>query len=138
MQTPQQSVALVVDRQFGSRMLALGTHMRVVALDSPANRDVVDRINQKPRPPEMQGGVTLVEADPGATRAEACLEMLYGLESEQGTYAANPPYAQIEVIGVDGDDADVVRGELRRLGFATFQPTSAGFRAQRRIRLARG
>ena len=135
MQIHPHSVALVVDGEFGSRMLSLGTRIRVWAVDSPANRRVVGRMNAKDRSPEMQGGVTLVEADPDATRAQTCLEMLYGVEAG-GTYAANPPYSEIEVIGVDGDDADAVQGELARMGFEAFEPTSAGFRARRRIRLS--
>jgi len=135
MQIPPRGIALVVDGEFGSRILALGTHMRVWAVDSPANRQVVGRMNAKDRSPEMQGGVTLVETDPRASRAATCLEMLYGVEADHGTYAANPPFAEIEVIGVEGDDAESVRTELARMGFDGFQPTSAGFRARRSIRV---
>jgi hypothetical protein len=128
-----QSVAIVVDREFGGRILALATRTRVWAVDSPTNRRVAERLRDKPRSPEDRGGVTLVEADPAAGRAATCLELLYGVESEHGTHVHNPPYEQVEVIGVEGDDADPVRAELARLGFVDFTTTQDGFRAHRRV-----
>jgi hypothetical protein len=132
MHTRPQRVALVLDREFGGRILALAARTRVWAVDSPANRRVADRLREKDRSPEDRGGITLVEADPAATQSAACLEMLYAVESVHGPFVHNPPYGEIEVIGMEGGEADPVRAELARLGFIDFVTTQDGFRAHRR------
>lgn len=132
MQISTRSIAIVVDEEFGSRLLSLATRTRVWAVDSVPNRRFADRLSEKARALGEATGVTLVRAAEGADGVQTCLDMLYRVEAKHGVYTSNPPYGEIELIGVSEHDAGSVRQELERLGFSVFEPTSNGLRAFRR------
>lgn len=134
MQLAVRSITLVLDEDFGSRLLSLASRTRVWAVDSPLNRRFAHRVTEKLRGTGAMPLVSLFDCAAGTSRLEQCVNMLYLVEERHGAHRSHPAYGELEVIGLDAGAVEGVRQELARFGFSAFEPTSSGLRAYRLAR----
>jgi hypothetical protein len=128
--TTPYTVGLVFDPQFGEDLEALASRMHVWVIDSPANREVAERIWATGARGSIERGVTTFgEGAPGADREAQCLGMLESVDLHHGEYSHDPPYSVLEVIGVKA--SPVLRKGLGEFGFQEFTDTPEGFRASK-------
>ncbi len=124
-------VFVVVDREYGERLVELAQTGPVWIVDTPGNRNVAQQIWASNPNRSHLDGVTTFKFGEGSSSEDILANQLDTIDLHHGTYSANPPYTVIEVIGT-GISARLM-AELSPFGFDEFQETSQGFRAVRPI-----
>jgi len=120
------SVAIVVDPNFGERLVSLVTQMPIWIVDTPANRAWAEYVwshagsNQK--------AVTTFRVNDG-DGAEWCRSILPQIELHHGQFSESTPYNSIEVFGA-GLTVDL-RDALSSYGFTISSQRADGFCAVR-------
>lgn len=128
MSTPYR-VFIVVDRDYGQRLVELAQAGPAWIVDTPANRTVAQQIwAGEPNRGHLEGVTTFKFRD-GSSSEDIVVNELDTINLHHGTYSANPPYTIIEVIGTEL--CDKIKGGLTEIGFDQFEPTPRGFRAIR-------
>jgi hypothetical protein len=122
-------VFVVLDRDYGQRLVDLVQTGPVWIVDTPSNRTVAQRIWAGDPNRSYLEGVTTFKFTEGSSSEDILINELATIDDHHGTYSANPPYTVIEVIGTG--ISDKVKDEMARFGFNQFEPTSGGFRAIR-------
>jgi hypothetical protein len=116
------TVALVLDREFGTRLRALSGDVWVVR--SPSNSPVVDQLREANRAAPL----TAFD-DYGDPESEAFDEIVRTIELHHGRLSQDPPYNQLEVFGIAYDED--VAASLRSIGFELETKSSSSFTARR-------
>ncbi len=128
MNTKPERVAIVLDPEFGDRLTDLAKNVHVWAIDSVKNKlaaeHYMDEIKIKCISNEEQK-LTLTICH----RSKLDSDFLDTLEDHHGEYAQNPPWSEIEVIGLALDNQALKLLEGR--GFHKFERTSEGFIARK-------
>jgi HEAT repeat protein len=115
----QQTVALIVDPEFGDRLVPLASRMPVWVVETPANRDAVLRLrSQKHDMDPAKPVITTFKVPAGISVEEACLGVLADIELHHGEYSQKPPYFVLEVFGVEATQR--IQAALRDLAFFRF------------------
>lgn len=124
-------LALVVDYQFGERLLPLARSMPVYVVTSPQNSAAVDAAWNELSSREgflTAFGATGFQANQ-ADLDEVIAEQLEFIESVHGYEGGERPYTRLHIYGVRGSDAlDAVLAEY---GFLHLEPTDYGLFAER-------
>jgi hypothetical protein len=120
-------VFVVLDREYGIKLFELAPRGPVWIVDTPANRDAVKTVWATNPAENHLTGVTIFKSD--AIGEDVLIEQLNTIDLHHGHYSANPPYTQIEVMGVRFSER--LRAELSDFGFDDFAETADGFRASR-------
>lgn len=102
-------VGLVLDREFGNKVLALSDRMHVWMIDSPTNRaaaEVVWAGNREgdPRNP-LEHGVTLFKSTTGRTPEEIVVEIMDTISDHHSEWEHDPPMSELEIHGASDTDA---------------------------------
>jgi hypothetical protein len=120
------TVAIVVDPNFGDRLLALAKRMPVWIADTPANHAQVESLWAADTSHETN--VTSFRVTGGGA-SDWCRMILPQVELHHGKYSQSPPYRALEIFGA------AVTPDLRRLfgkyGFTIGGERDDGFRALR-------
>jgi hypothetical protein len=123
-------VRIVVDREFGERLLALPRGEPVWIVDSPANEPVVQQLwNDSPDESHLTG-ITAFKDMEASSPEQMLIAELGAIELHHGPDSANPPFTLIEVLGTPLTDN--TKNALIQYGFDNFQENSIGFIATRR------
>lgn len=120
-------VILVVDKNYGQRLLDLVGTAAIWIIDTETNRMAVQenwRLNPKP---ERELSVTTFKYSDEATATETCLSILNDIDLHHGEYSGG--YSVFEVIGTKLNKR--LQAALTELGFNAFVKTAEGFRANR-------
>jgi hypothetical protein len=120
-------VAIVVDRDYGSKLEALASSCHVWAVRSPQNEAATEVIWASEPEYSPDSGVSLFNA--GADEEADLLSIIDVVEEHHGAYSQDPPVGTIEVIGTPPTPA--AREVLADLGFRQLEATAAGFLAHR-------
>jgi hypothetical protein len=123
-------VYVVVDPNFGERLLTLMEGTPIWIVDTPRNSPVVHRL-WKDRPHNHLAGITTFQADSSSSPEAILLSELDTIDLHHGPFSADPPYTQLEVYGTGLSDE--IRTELSRYGFNKFEATLEGFRCSRSV-----
>ena len=120
-------VTLVVDKNYGQRLLDLVGTTAIWVIDTETNRMVAEEYwRQNPNPkPELT--LTTFKYSDEATASETCLSMLNVIDLHHGEDSGG--YSVFEVIGTELNKR--LRAALTELGFNAFVKTAEGFRATR-------
>jgi hypothetical protein len=111
------SVALVVDRQFGERLVALSERLHVWVINSPANRSVAERIwRDLGGAHSLERGVTTFDASAQACPSEVAADQLSSIDLHHGEYSHSPPWSLLEVYGTE--PTPTLTAALRDFGLA--------------------
>ena len=132
-----QKVYLVVDREFGERLVTLAQTGHVWAIASPANSPVIhtfwERSSGAPDDDPMGPGITsYLELEPGEAADRLCNRLVDEIDIHHGgTGAGQLTWSEIEVFGAPLTDA--LRSALEDIGGQTFVPTREGFVCRRTV-----
>jgi len=118
-------VGVVVDPDFGDRLLNLAPRMPIWVAATPPNRAAAERVWAT-----LPGsGVTTFTVDPAGTPETCCIAELETIDLHHGEYSQNPPYSVLEIFGTE-----VTPGlwrELDALGFGDIAQVSNRIHARR-------
>lgn len=121
------TVGLVLDPQFGEKLVSLNSQIHVWIVDTPANQNIIQQIWAKHSTPSIERGITTFKVLPESSAEERCLGILSSIDLHHGEYSHNPPYSILEVIGLHFKDE--LKSRFIELGFDRFELTNEGFRA---------
>ena len=123
-------VYVVVDRNFGERLVELPPSVPVWIVDTPSNKPVAQRL-WKERPNETHlTGITTFNDMESSSPEELLIEELDSIDLHHGAHSADPPYTVLEILGTRLTDR--AKDALAVWGFAEFHEHSTGFTAYRR------
>jgi hypothetical protein len=123
-------VAVVVEPEFGDKLLALGERIHVWVIGTPVNRASAEALWRNHRGgPSLDRGATTFAADPADPRDEVIASMLDTIDLHHGPYSHTPPWSVLEVYGTSPTPSLVAA--LAEFGFTDIAPTTEGFRASR-------
>jgi len=124
-------VFVVLDRDYGERLLELPRSGPVWIVDTPQNRAAAQNLwAVNPNRNHLEG-VTTFKAGQDCSNEETLINELDTIDLHHGSYSADPPYTVLEVIGVRLSDK--LENELSRFGFNQFRATTEGFGAVRPV-----
>jgi hypothetical protein len=133
MSVSRHKVGLVVDREFGDRMVDLARSFHLWVVESPTNSGVVRRIwNAEARSHDddaLGSGVTSFEASESESPEEMSVRISGDLDEHHGEFAHDPPWSEIEVYGATLTES--VKQAFRAIGATVFERTRDGFRCVR-------
>jgi hypothetical protein len=122
---PEPGVALVLDPEFGYRMIPLADLMPVWIVDTPTNREAAERARAS-RPPRA---VTTFLAPSEESRESWFIDILFVLTEHVGAFAEDSHYDSLFVVGLEPSDR--VRAELALFGLDVTELIQNGFLARR-------
>jgi hypothetical protein len=124
-------VSIVLDREYGQRLVELAETGPVWIVDTPENRTVAQEIwASHPNRSHLEG-VTTFKVSDGTSSEDMLIHELDTIDLHHGAYSANPPYTVLDVIGTAITAR--LKAELEEFGFDDFQERPNGFRAVRPI-----
>jgi hypothetical protein len=124
-------VFVVLDRDYGERLLELPRSGPVWIVDTPQNRAAAQNLwAVNPNRNHLEGATTF-KAGQDCSNEETLINELDTIDLHHGSYSADPPYTVLEVIGVRLSDK--LENELSRFGFNQFRATTEGFGAVRPV-----
>jgi hypothetical protein len=121
-------VIVVVDRNFGERLVTLPEGTPVWIVDTPINSPVAHCLWKERKHNDLMG-ITIFQADSFISPEAILIGELDTIDLHHGSFSADPPYVQLEVYGTHL--CNEIRTELFRYGFNEFDSTLEGFRASR-------
>ena len=117
-------VVVVVDRNFGEKLVALPPGVPVWIVDTSTNTSVARRLRkERPASSHLNGITTYNDVD--VSREESLLNQLPDIDLHHGPHSTKRPYTQLEVIGTPLSDK--LKIALADYGFRQFSTTSEGF-----------
>jgi hypothetical protein len=119
-------VFVVLDREYGERLLELAGSGPVWIVDTPRNRAVAQHLWVANPNRDHLDGVTTFKAGDGCSSEEILINELDTIDLHHGSYSADPPYTVLEVIGTPISER--LKAELSHYGFNKFQSPGEGFR----------
>ena len=108
-------VIVVVDRAFGEQLESIARGIPVWIIDSPPNRAFVEKVWREYPEPSHLKGVTIFNSPEDASAERSLLGQLDTIDLHHGAYSADPPYSELEVIGVVLTEA--IQTALEQTGF---------------------
>jgi hypothetical protein len=123
--TPEVCVGVVVDADFGDRLLDLAGRMPVWIAATTANRAVAERV----RATLPDCDVTTFTVDPAGTPDAWCTAELATIELHHGEFSKEPAYTALEIYGTELTPA--LAQELIALGFEDIAEVSNRIHASR-------
>ncbi len=122
-------VALVLEPEYSKKLAPLAAASHVWVVDTPANREAASEYRAQKPNHKAESGITTFKFSEDESRLETFLGILATVDLHHGAYSANPPYSELEVIGVPLTSE--AKSAVRGLGFGRFETTAEGFRATR-------
>lgn len=123
-------VFVVLEKEFGERLVSLAQTGPVWIVDTPANREATQKVWAAHKGQTHLTGVTTFNAA-GCSAEDALINDLDTIDLHHGVYSADPPYTVLEVIGTPITER--LKTELAAFGFNEFESMPAGFRAVRPV-----
>lgn len=126
--TAEYAVAIVVDPEFGNRLLDVADRSPVWVADTEGNRAAA----AIPRPRgsgshTAVGAVTTFTVDPAASLESWCIDVLGDIDLHHGPYSHTPGYSAVEICGVEPSPA--LLAALAEYRLTTISRIAGGFRA---------
>lgn len=118
------SIALVLDRSFGDRLLALAQRMPVWVVSSPVNDRAVHKTRANPS--DLQ--ITTLKVDPKESSENLLMRAIYAIDEHHGEASQSIAYNTLHVYGAVKEIPPELMSELN---FKSFVLTSDGLRVQK-------
>jgi len=124
------TVYVIVDPNFGERLVSLPEGVPVWIVDTPVNSQVAHRLwKERPRA-SQHAGITTYRVPADTSPEENLINELGTIDLHHGPHSAGSPYMQLEVIGTSLSER--IESELAEYRFREFHLTPDGFRSVRR------
>jgi hypothetical protein len=120
-------VIVVVDRAYGEQLESITRGIPVWIIESPTNRAFVEKVWREYPEPSHLKGITIFNSPEDASAERSLLDQLDTIDLHHGAYSSDPPYSELEVIGVVLTEA--IQTALEQTGFKPIHPTKSGLRA---------
>lgn len=120
-------VAIVVDRNFGDKLVSLADQMPVWIVDTPVNRAAAESFWCQTAE-EVRSLVTTFSVD-GNDASAWCCAILPQVDLHHGEYSQSPTYDSVEVFGTSATAE--LRDAFSEYGFTISFERADGFRAVR-------
>jgi hypothetical protein len=95
--------------------------------DSPVNGAAAEKAWEEHPEPSHLRGITIFTCSESIPADRTLLGQLDTIDLHHGVYSADPPYSELQVVGVSLTAA--IRSALEALGFTDFHNIEAGFLA---------
>jgi hypothetical protein len=128
-QMTDYSVGIVVDREFGDRVVPLSRRLHVWVCDSPANRAATMSVREEQPSHSPTSGVTIFDSRHGDSPEEMFLKIVETVDLHHGEWGHEPAWTAMEVYGVGPTAA--IRSALEEYGVTEFIQSPEGFIARR-------
>ena len=125
MEEISQRVTLILDPNFGERIMNVSKSAPVWIVESDCNRQAVELA----RASSGSRGVTVFAAKSGESPKVTCERIVASLDDHFNECSQTPGYDQLEVLGLKLADVDL--RHFQNLGFSGFSTTEAGFVASK-------
>lgn len=122
------SVGLVVDRNFGRRLLNIADRLHVWIVESPENRLAAEEVWSRTVERSLERGATIFSHGSESPDVIAA-GVLSNIELHHGEYGHTPPVSRLEIHGASRTAGLVAA--LQELGFVLFEDFPGGFMASR-------
>ena len=127
--TKPYRVIVVLDRDYGRRLIELAQTGPVWIVDTAANRTAAQQVWAADPNRSHLEGVTTFKFEESSSSEDILINELDTIDLHHGTYSANLPYTVLEVIGTPISPR--LKAALSQFGFDEFQETARGFLAVR-------
>ena len=121
------TIAIVLDPEYGSELLAVAPRHPVWIVDSPANRPMIEAVWAERRAAKVPREVNVFRAIDGLSPAEHVAALMRSVDAAHGPSAQDPAYRTLIVEGVALDDA--LNALLLARGATSTRTTRRGFTA---------
>ena len=130
METKSHRVVLVVDPEFGMKVIALSQRVHVWLIESPTNTTCARQATES-RQGEYSTltGITTFASEPNETGEDAAIRILETIDEHHDEYGSNGPWASIELLGTPLTKR--LRLALEEYGVTDFVEAAEGFVAHR-------
>jgi hypothetical protein len=123
-------VYVVLDEEYGERLLDLAKTGPVWIVDTSRNREAAQRVWAANKSQTHLNGVTTFTTG-DCSAEDALINHLDTIDLHHGVYSADPPYTILEAIGTPITDR--LKTELAPFRFNEFESVAEGFRAVRPV-----
>ena len=117
-----REIALVLDSEYGDKIINLAKTQAVWTISSPTNDAVVLKARET-----HPGRITVLRKRVGEDQAHTFLRAVDNIDEHHGEVSQYPPYKSLAVYGFSIDLAPI--DVIKELGFTAFEKTEFGFRA---------
>jgi hypothetical protein len=121
-------IGIVLDPEFGERLLTVANEMPVWIVDTPINRSWAERVWSSANVAD-RGAVTTFSVNPNQPAEYWCRDILPMIDLHHGKHSQRPAYSAVDVLGTQ------LTPRLRKIfaeyGFKTLTERPDGFRASR-------
>jgi hypothetical protein len=124
-------VFVVLDPNYGEHISALIDLGPVWIIDTPPNRAAAQKFWSANPNRDLLDGVTTFKIQSDSSPEDILINELGTIDLHHGIYAADPPFSELEAIGVGLSDK--LRSTFSDFGFNQFEVTAEGFRASRPV-----
>jgi len=128
-QAQPYQVAIVVDPDFGLRLIELSQRMHVWVCESPVNQSAATQVRLLDPAVSIERGVTTFETAAGATPEEVCRDVLDTVELHHGEFSHKPRWGVLNVYGTQLTPD--LEAALHALGVVSIHTEQHGFTALR-------
>jgi hypothetical protein len=130
MKSEEHCVTVVVDPEFGIRLLELMSEESIWIVDSPANTPIVQTI-WKEKESETTAELTSFKVDKNGNPEDWLISELTTIDLHHGEYSHDPAWSVLNAIGISWSDR--IARELAEFGFSRHAETPLGFIAKRKL-----
>jgi hypothetical protein len=118
-------VALVVDKDFGEKLLELASRLHVWVCSTPQNRKLAAVFWAEQAAHSLECGLTTFKVDDGHSPEEMCVNIIGTIDLHHGEFSHNPAWSVLEVYGAQ--HTPKVEEAFKKYGAKRFEKTSGGF-----------
>jgi len=126
------SVAIVVDSEFGTRLLDLSNRLHVWICHTPGNVEAINKVLSKnDKKHSLESGITSFTVKASASPQDMFLGVIDNVDLHHGEYSRTPPWSVLEVYGVK--PSIQTKSKLEEYGPGSFTETKDGFTFIRKL-----
>lgn len=116
-------IALILDPNYGHRLISLCLDMPVWIINSSENLCVINQLRENDSHRDIQ--ITNFSLNEGESLSHACERIIESLDQHYNEFALDGGYVELDVIGVTLNE--VSKQPFSDLGFTQFAKTDDGF-----------
>ena len=118
-------VAMVIDREFGNKLVALSRRIHVWVCNSSANLKAVNKINKDIKEFSLESGVTNFKVSKDDSAEDMFMNFIDTVDLHHGKFSHSPSWSVLEVYGLRL--SPTIEAKLQEFGQGKFEQMTNGF-----------